>query len=245
LRPWLRFFAMPGYLTKQEPVAVSGVADLLIRSLLDRQQFHDPEGLAERLGISSAAWPIFGLTWPSGAQLAARMAMRPINHADRILEIGCGLALPSLVGHRRGADVTASDCHPLAEAFLNENLRLNHLSPLPYRHGQWGRSGDAGEAGQAARVEGRFHLIMGSDVLYERNAAGDLASFIEVHAHPQAEIWIMDPDRSNRATFNRHMSSQGFELTQARMDQPARGAVPAYKGRLLSYQRHTLQRGTT
>lgn len=227
---------MPGYLTKQESVAVSGVADLLIRSLLDRQQFHDPEGLAERLGISSAAWPLFGLTWPSGAQLAARMALRPINLADRILEIGCGLALPSLVGHRRGADVTASDCHPLAETFLRENLRLNRLAALPYRHGHWGTTGHH-EPNAAERVTGRFHLIMGSDVLYERDAAGDLAGFIEAHAEARAEVWIMDPDRSNRAAFNRHMSGQGFSLTEARMDQPAMGAVPAYKGRLLSYRR--------
>ncbi len=108
---------MPGYQTKRERVAIAGVDDLVIRSLLDRQQFFDPLGEADRLGISSAAWPLFGLLWPSGAQLAARMALRPVCSTERILEIGCGLALASLVGHRRGADVTASDYHPLAGAF--------------------------------------------------------------------------------------------------------------------------------
>ena len=48
---------MPGYLTKQEQIAVTGVDDLVIRSLLDRQQFFDPHGVADRLGISSATWP--------------------------------------------------------------------------------------------------------------------------------------------------------------------------------------------
>jgi methylase of polypeptide subunit release factors len=56
------------------------------------------------------------------------------------LELGCGLALASLVIHRRGGDVTASDCHPLTEAFLKENLRLNHLPPMKYRTGNWGRA---------------------------------------------------------------------------------------------------------
>ena len=129
---------MPGYLLKHESIAVVGVDDLHIRSLLDRQQYSDPLGAAERLGISSASWPLFGLLWPSGAHMAARLAQRPVTPGERILEIGCGLALASLVGHRRGADVTASDCHPLAAAFLRENLRLNALAPMKYRHGQWG-----------------------------------------------------------------------------------------------------------
>ena len=128
---------MPGYATKTQRVAIAGVADLTIRSLLDREQFADPLGEAERLGISSAAWPIFGLMWPSGAQLAACLALRPVRAAERILEVGCGLALASLVGHRRGADITASDCHPLAEAFLRHNLALNHLAPMKYRQGLW------------------------------------------------------------------------------------------------------------
>ena len=40
---------MPGYETKQERIAVAGVEHLHIRSLLDRQQFADPLGLALRL----------------------------------------------------------------------------------------------------------------------------------------------------------------------------------------------------
>jgi len=97
---------MPVYRTKQERISIAGVDDLVIRSLLDRQQFADRDGAAERLGISSAAWPLFGLLWPSGALLAARLGARPVTAGEKILEIGCGLALASLVGHRRGADVT-------------------------------------------------------------------------------------------------------------------------------------------
>jgi predicted nicotinamide N-methyase len=233
---------MPGYLTKQEHVGVAGVDELIIRSLLDRQQFADPRQAAERLGIGSAAWPLFGLLWPSGAQLAAHLARRPVTAGERILEIGCGLGLASLVGHRRGADVTASDCHPLAELFLLENLRLNGLASMKYRHGHWSatptQQQHAKDDGLQA-LRGRFDLIMGSDVLYERDDQGLLARFIGHHAAAGAQVWIVDPDRGNRAVFNRHMVTQGFAMQEERLDCLAAAGIDAYKGRLLRYHRQT------
>ena len=231
---------MPGYQTKQEQIAVAGVADLAMRSLLDRQQFADPSGEAARLGISSATWPLFGLLWPSGNCLAELMAVRPLRSGERILEVGCGLALASLVGHRRGADVTASDCHPLARKFLGENARLNGLAPIKYRHGPW-RIDAPRPAGRPASgglrvVRGRFDLIIGSDLLYERDDDSALAGFIGRHAAPGAEVLIVDPDRGNRPAFNRQMARLGFALSEQRLDRLAAGAVAAYKGRLLRYR---------
>ena len=238
---------MPGYLTKQESIAVTGVGNLIIRSLLDKQQFADPLGLAEGLGISSAAWPLFGLLWPSGAHLAARLALRPVLAGERILEVGCGLALASLVGHRRGADVTASDCHPLAQAFLAENLRLNGLLPMKYRHGQWGAADLPGLGAALAPappadplVQCLFDLIIGSDLLYERDDGGHLARFIGLHAAARAEIWIIDPDRGNRAAFNRQMDLRGFERSESALSAgvlPDGVAALPYKGRLLRFLR--------
>lgn len=253
---------MPGYLTKQERIAISGVADLHIRSLLDNQQFSDPQGLAALVGISAATWPLFGLLWPSGAELAARMGQRPVTAGERILEIGCGLGLASLVGHRRGADMTASDCHPLAGLFLADNLRLNGLAPMKYRHGLWGEVAhpappadgsphlpasapgvqaveDSGHTANDGSVDvsGRFDLIMGSDVLYERDDSGGLARFIEDHTLPSAEVWIVDPHRGNRPAFNRRMAHLGFDLNEQRLDRLATPLQTAYRGRMLTYTR--------
>ena len=227
---------MPGYLLKHESIAVAGVDNLTIRSLLDRQQYSDPLGAAERLGISSASWPLFGLLWPSGAHMAARLAQRPVTPGERILEIGCGLALASLVGHRRGADVTASDCHPLASSFLRENLRLNDLAPLPYRHGQWGAAVELEDSGDSP-LQGQFDVVMGSDLLYERDADGALAQFIALHTAPGGEVWITDPDRGNRNAFTRCMARHGFTLQEERLQTAASAGIAAYKGRMLVYTR--------
>jgi predicted nicotinamide N-methyase len=224
---------VPGYQTKLQTVAVDGVADLQIRSLLDRQQFWDPDDEAGRRGISSASWPLFGMLWPSSSVLAARLALRPVDPQERILEIGCGLALPSLVAHRRGANITASDNHPLAESFLQANAKLNGLPSLAYRHADW----RASALPVKGSVEGRFDLIVGSDLLYERDAQGDAAAFIDRHAGLSAEVWIVDPDRSNRPAFNRSLAALGFSVNEERLDRSVGVGNERYKGRLLVYRR--------
>lgn len=224
---------MPGYEVKVRTLAIGGAADLQIRSLFDNDQFADPTGAAEALGISSAQWPLFGQVWPSGLQLAAVMAVRPLTDGERILEIGCGLALASLVCHRRGAEVTASDIHPLAGAFLLENLRLNELAPMRYCHGDWSTDAVAATGG-APKVQGRFDLIIGSDVLYERDDGGALAAFIERHALPKCELLIVDPNRGNRGAFAKRMAGLGFELSETAL------AGPAYRGRLMRFARDGL-----
>jgi hypothetical protein len=130
---------VPGYQVRFQQVAVDDGADLAVRSLLDRQQYADPLGEAEAAGISPACWSLFGQVWPSAQKLADLMQTWQLGDR-RVLEIGCGLALASLVVHRRHGDITASDCHPLAETFLRANLLLNDLPDLKYRTGTWGRA---------------------------------------------------------------------------------------------------------
>jgi len=216
---------MPDYHVKFETVTVGGT-DYQIRSLLDLQQYSDPLGEAELAGISSASWSLFGRVWPSARVLA--LAMHTFDLAGkRILEIGAGLALASLVIHRRAGDMTVSDWHPLSRAFLKENLLLNKLGPLKYQTGNW----------EVNNPElGEFDLIIGSDVLYERQQPNQLAAFIDRHAAPSAEIIIVDPDRGNRVGFCREMAELGYDFTSQRADLFIENGDP-YKGRFLNFTR--------
>ena len=227
---------MPGYLLKQECIAIAGAAPLQIQSLLDKQQFSDPLGVAQRLGISPATWSLFGVLWPSGAHLAARMASHVLRPGQRILEVGCGLGLASLVAHRRGADITASDSHPLAQQFLAANLLLNALPSMKYRVGEW-RPSESQAAGAPADPAECFELIIGSDVLYDRDASLALAGFIGRHAMPSCEVWIVDPERGNRPAFSRRLEALGFVTGQTRLASAATADAAAYKGRMLTYRR--------
>jgi predicted nicotinamide N-methyase len=217
---------MPGYEVRLQRVAVAGGDDLEIRSLLDRLQYSDADGAAAQAGISAASWPLFGQVWPSSQILAGLMQGWQLG-ARRFLEIGCGLALASLVVHRRGGDITASDCHPLTETFLRDNLRRNSLPPMKYSTGNWLRPNP---------VLGRFDVLIGSDLLYERDHPGQLADFIELHAEECADVLIIDPNRGHRSAFTRCMRQTGFDLADtAQVSRFADGT--AYRGRVLRYRR--------
>jgi predicted nicotinamide N-methyase len=145
----------------------------------------------------------------------------------RILELGCGLGLSSLVLQQRGADVTASDHHPLAESFLAHNAALNHLPTIAYRDLPWVVP-DA--------TLGRFDLIIGSDILYERDHAALLAQMMLRHASVDAQILITDPGRGNSASFTRALAGQGYGVSEQRSRFDETDVAP-FRGRLLSYRR--------
>ncbi len=214
---------MPGYAVKIETVRV-GSTDYLIRSLLDVQQYADPGGEAIRAGIPPAGWALFGKLWPSARVLAR--AMQDYNIAGkRILEIGAGLALSSLIIQQRQGDVTVSDWHPLGQSFLDENARLNQLAPLKYHMGNW-------ETPNADL--GHFDLIIGSDILYERQQPALIAAFIDRHAAPGCHIIIVDPDRGNRARFCKEMTARGYGFNSLKAPLFLENG-DAYKGRFLNF----------
>lgn len=208
---------MPGYSTRFLEVAVGGHVYRL-RVLSDLQQFADPDGHAERLGISSAQWPLFGQLWPAGQRLAEAVDGLDVT-GRRVLELGCGIGLASLVLQRRGAEVVASDAHPLAESFLAYNAALNSLPAVDYRQLRWD---------VPLPTLGLFDLLIASDVLYEAGHAALLGEVIARHARPCAEVLVTDPGRGNAARLSAVLAAQGFGLQPATA-QPGRARTLHYR----------------
>lgn len=183
-------------------------ADIHLRTLRDLQQFDDDAGAAERLGIPRASWPLFGVIWESSEVLAHLMDSYDIA-GKRILEVGCGIGLASLVLNSRRADVTATDYHPEAGNFLAENVRLNGGPAIPFVRTGWGDQ----------RPDlGTFDLIVGSDLLYESDNVELLAAFIDQHAAHPCEVLIVDPGRNCQTQFSRRMEQLGYTGSQSKPD---------------------------
>jgi len=203
-----------------------GNMDIHVRTLRDKQQYLDIDCEAKNLGISSAAWPIFGVVWVSGEALAYLMLDYHVA-GKRILEVGCGIALASLVLNHRLADITATDYHPEAGPFLLENVHLNKGKSIPFVRTGWGDA-DSGL--------GEFDLIIGSDLLYERSHVNLLAGFIDHHAKSHCEVILVDPGRGHHACFSKKMVRLGYAHSQNKSAY-AKHLTQPFQGQVLRYQR--------
>lgn len=203
-----------------------GDEDIHVRSLRDNQQFEDKHGKAEEAGISSALWPLFGVVWPSGEVLAHLMTDFDIA-GKRILEVGCGIGLTSLVLNQRNADITATDYHPEAAGFLELNTELNQERTIPFVQTDWQAKSDA---------LGKFDLVLGSDLLYETEHIELLSEFIHRHTKSQCEVIIVDPGRQQHARFSKKMIKLGYSHSQSRPENTTYLDKP-FKGQILRYSR--------
>lgn len=200
--------------------------DIHLCTLRDNQQFHDPEGEAEKLGISSASWPLFGVIWPSGMVLAHFMDSYDVG-TKRVLEVGCGMALSSLLLNQKEADITATDYHPEAGAFLKRNAALNEDKPIAYQRVNWADKDDQ---------LGHFDLIIGSDLLYEDEHIALLADFIHDHAKAECEVILVDPGRGRKNKLSTRMKAYGYTHTQEKPEHTDYLSED-FKGHILQFKR--------
>jgi len=204
-----------------------GAIDIHLCTLRDKQQFSDPDGRAKAAGIGSAQWSLFGILWPSSLVLAHYINDYQTSN-KRILEVGCGMALSSLLLNKKNADISATDYHPEVGQFLERNTQLNSGKIIPYEQADW--SNDTSQLGG-------FDLIIGSDLLYEDQHILQLAQFIENHANPACEVIIVDPGRGRKNKLRLQMQQYGFSNSTSRPTH-ANNKEPVFKGHILKFWRN-------
>jgi predicted nicotinamide N-methyase len=157
------------------------------------------------------------------------MALEPRPGAE-LLEIGCGLALPSLMAARGGSRVLATDSHPEVPRFLERNLARNlgadARANLAYVSLDWQAHWHQADAPSPLGPR-RFDRVIGSDILYERKYPPMVARVIDEHLREGGEAIVTDPGRPYLQDLADEMKKRGFACdTQIRpVANPAVGGV--------------------
>ena len=170
-----------------EEVVVLPRAELCIlrprdsEDLLDETAFEHEEFL-----------PYWAELWPSGVALARAVAARALRGA-RTLELGCGLALPSMAAALAGGRVTASDWSPGAIELAERNAARCGVAIEPLVC-DWSRPDDLVERAP-------WDLVLAADVLYERRNADVLLALLPRLVGRRGEILLADPGRPPAEAF--------------------------------------------
>lgn len=160
-------------------------------TLIDEEDFARDERL-----------PYWAELWPSALALARHLSTESLA-GKRVLELGCGVGLPSTVALANGAWVTATDHYAAALDFARYNARINLGREPETRLLDW----------HAPETEGigPANLILAADVLYESRSVPALAAVIPTLLAPGGEVVLADPRRKDTPTFLKLVRERSFE----------------------------------
>ena len=158
--------------------------------------------------------PYWSVLWRSGIALARELDGVPLS-GRRVAEIGCGLAVPSIVAARAGAAVLATDSCAEALTLVERNAAESHVR-LETAVVHWEQPAELVE-------HAPFDLVLAADVLYERASVAALLALLPRLA---PEVWLADPGRPGAEAFlaqaHRHWA----------IETRVRGVVRIYRLRL-------------
>jgi predicted nicotinamide N-methyase len=152
-----------------------------------------PREAAELPDAGAVEWaplaPYWAVLWRSGVALGRELAAMDLRGL-RVVELGCGLAVPSIAAARAGADVLATDACDEALALAERNARANGTR-IETATVDWATP-------DALVDRGPFDLALAADVLYERASVAPLVSLLPRLA---GEAWLADPGRPAADAF--------------------------------------------
>jgi len=171
----------------EEVIALGGGREVLVlrprdpESLLSEEAFEHEEFL-----------PYWAELWPSALALARAVSARALRGA-RVVELGCGLGLPSIAAAQAGGRVLATDWAPDAIAYVERNARHNGVE-LETAVESWTDP-------QRVTAEAPWDLVIGSDLLYEARNVQPLLELLPQLVGARGEAWIADPGRAPAERF--------------------------------------------
>jgi predicted nicotinamide N-methyase len=152
-----------------------------------------PQEAAELPDTGPVEWapltPYWSVLWRSGVALARELDGVALGGL-RVVELGCGLAVPSIAAARAGAAVLATDACAEALALVERNAHANEAR-IETATVDWARPGEL-----VRRAP--FDLVLAADVLYERASVAQLLSLLPRLA---PEAWLADPGRPVAGAF--------------------------------------------
>ena len=145
--------------------------------------------------------PYWAELWPSAISLARHLCELDLA-GTRVIELGCGVGLPTVAALARGARVLATDHYGAALDFAAHNARANLGQEPETALLDW----------RAPDIErlGTFDLVLGADVLYERANAVALADLVPRLLAPEGEAVFADPRRDDAPAFVKMMEEKEF-----------------------------------
>jgi predicted nicotinamide N-methyase len=194
----------------EESVPVGGRALSILRprdseELLDEEAFEREEYL-----------PYWAELWPSGVALARAVASRSLGGV-RVLELGCGLGVPSIAAALAGARVLATDWSPDAVAVTALNAERNGAA-LETAVADWS-SPDGLVAGAP------WPLVLAADVLYERRNGEILLELLPRLVDERSDLLLADPQRPHAEAFLAAAANDGWQIATTRERPPSRVAL--------------------
>jgi predicted nicotinamide N-methyase len=148
--------------------------------------------------------PYWSVLWRSGMALARELAAEDLR-GKRVVELGCGLAAPSIAAARGGAEVIATDGDIDALGLVERNAAENGVE-LETAKIDWADPDELVERGP-------FDLVLASDVLYERPS---VAMLLELLPRLGPVAWVADPGRPAADAFMEHATRRWQMETRVR-----------------------------
>jgi predicted nicotinamide N-methyase len=165
--------------------------------------------------------PYWAELWSSGVALAHDIARRSLRGA-RTLELGCGLALPSIAAARAGGRVLATDWSPDAVAAAARNAERNGAE-IETLVCDWASP-------EALLARAPFDLVLASDVLYEQRNVDQLLALLPRLTGERGRVLLADPGRVPAERFL-DAARRSFEVTSTVSPRSPRVSIHRLRGR--------------